>query len=234
MVIPASLLFFGLGTALYVFYEARPEALPVAEQKDIIVPWFIATQLPAGFAGLVIAGLFAATMSSVDSGMHSIATTLTNDVYNKLRPGCADEKRLRVARYLTVLAGLCGTLAAVFLTFSGLDGGSLWILLLQVVIPIGSALTGVFLLGVLTTGAHSRGAAVGVIASMAIVILFANMENSPLPHPVLKAAVGVLTCVVVGYLVSLAIPGPGRSLTDLTLHTVTHEDATGKKEETNE
>ncbi len=234
MVIPASLLFFGLGTALYVFYEARPEALPVAEQKDIIVTWFIATQLPAGFAGLVIAGLFAATMSSVDSGMHSIATTLTNDVYNKMRPDCADEKRLRVARYLTVLAGLCGTLAAVFLTFSGLDGGSLWILLLQVVIPIGSALTGVFLLGVLTTGAHSRGAAVGVIASMAVVILFANMENSPLPHPVLKAAAGVLTCVVVGYLVSLAIPGPGRSLDDLTLHTLVHEDETGKKEATNE
>lgn len=234
MVIPASLLFFGLGTALYVFYEARPDALPVAEQKDIIVPWFIATQLPAGFAGLVIAGLFAATMSSVDSGMHSIATTLTNDVYSKLRPGCADEKRLRVARYLTVLAGLCGTLAAVFLTFSGLDGGSLWILLLQVVIPIGSALTGVFLLGVLTTGAHSRGAAAGVIASMAVVVLFANMENSPLPHPVLKAAAGVLTCVVVGYLVSLAIPGPGGSLAGLTLHTAAQEDETGKKEATNE
>ena len=102
------------------------------------------------------------------------------------------------------------------------------------VIPIGSALTGVFLLGVLTTGAHSRGAAVGVIASMAVVILFANMENSPLPHPVLKAAAGVLTCVVVGYLVSLAIPGPGRSLDDLTLHTLVHEDETGKKEATNE
>jgi len=234
MVIPASLLFFGLGTALYVFYQTRPEALPVVEQKDIIVPWFIANELPAGFAGLVIAGLFAATMSSVDSGMHSIATTLTNDVYDKLRPDGSDEKRLGVARFITVLAGLCGTLAAVFLTFSGLDGGSLWILLLQVVIPIGSALTGVFLLGVLTSRAHSSGVAVGVIASMAVVILFANMENSPLPHPVLKAAAGVLTCMVVGYLVSLAIPGSGRSLAGLTLHTVAQEDDTGKMEAMNE
>ena len=121
-----------------------------------------------------------------------------------------------------------------FLTFSGLDGGSLWILLLQVVIPIGSALTGVFLLGVLTTGAHSRGAAAGVIASMAVVVLFANMENSPLPHPVLKAAAGVLTCVVVGYLVSLAIPGPGRPLRNLTLHTMVKEKENGKQEATNE
>ena len=234
MVIPASLLFFGLGTALYVFYQTRPEALPVVDQKDIIVPWFIANQLPAGFAGLVIAGLFAATMSSVDSGMHSIATTLTNDVYDKLRPDGSDEKRLGVARAITVLAGLCGTLAAVFLTFSGLDGGSLWILLLQVVIPIGSALTGVFLLGVLTSRAHSSGVAAGVIASMAVVILFANMENSPLPHPVLKAAAGVLTCMVVGYLASLVIPGPDRSLAGLTLLTVGQDDETGKQEATDE
>ena len=234
MVIPASLLFFGLGTALYVFYQAHPEALPVVDQKDIIVPWFIANQLPAGFAGLVIAGLFAATMSSVDSGMHSIATTLTNDVYDKLRPDGSDEKRLGVARSITVLAGLCGTLAAVFLTFSGLDGGSLWILLLQVVIPIGSALTGVFLLGVLTTRAHSSGVAAGVVASMTVVILFANMENSPLPHPVLKAAAGVLTCMVVGYLVSLVIPGPDRSLAGLTLLTVAQDDDTGEMGATDE
>ena len=133
-----------------------------------------------------------------------------------------------------MLAGLCGTLAAVFLTFSGLDGGSLWILLLQVVIPIGSALTGVFLLGVLTSRAHSSGVALGVIASMAVVILFANMENSPLPHPVLKAAAGVLTCMVVGYLASLVIPGPDRSLAGLTLLTVGQDDETGKQEASDE
>ena len=74
----------------------------------------------------------------------------------------------------------------------------------------------------------------GVIASMAIVSVVANMENSPLPHPVLKAAVGVLTCVVVGYLVSLAIPGPGRSLTNLTLHTMVKDEEIGKQEATHE
>ena len=226
MVVPASLLFFGLGTALYVFYASRPGEVPVDGQTDIIVPWFIVTQLPAGFAGLVIAGLFAATMSSVDSGMHSIATTLTNDVYSKLFPGANDGKQLFVARIITVLAGLCGVLAAVFLT---IYRGSLLDLLFQVVIPIGSSLAGVFMLGVLTTRTTWYGAAAGVVVSMPMVVWFAT-ENSPLPHPILKAAGGVLICMLVGYLVSLAIPGQGRPLTNLTIHTVVEEEESGKQE----
>ena len=69
---------------------------------------------------------------------------------------------------------------------------------------------------------------------MTVVILFANMENSPLPHPVLKAAAGVLTCMVVGYLVSLVIPGPDRSLAGLTLLTVAQDDDTGEMGATDE
>ena len=114
IVVPASLLFFGLGTALYVYYASRPEMLPPADvTNDIIVPWFIATRLPAGIAGLVTAGLFAATMSTVDSGMHSVATSLVNDVHRKLRPDADDRQRLRMARILTVAAGLFGTISAV-------------------------------------------------------------------------------------------------------------------------
>ena len=234
MVVPASLLFFGLGTALYVFYASRPGEVPVAGQTDIIVPWFIVTQLPSGLAGLVIAGLFAATMSSVDSGMHSIATTLTNDVYSKLCPGANDGKQLVVARIITVLAGLCGVLAAVSLTIFGLDRGSLWDLLLQVIIPIGSSLAGVFMLGVLTRRTTWYGAAAGVVVSMSMVVWFALAKDSPLPHGILKAAAGVLICMLVGYLVSLAIPGPGRSLTNLTLHTMVKDEEIGKQEATHE
>jgi SSS family solute:Na+ symporter len=173
-------------------------------------------------------------MSSVDSGMHSIATTLTNDVYSKLCPGANDGTQLAVARIITVLAGLCGVLAAVFLTIFGLDRGSLWDLLLQVIIPIGSSLAGVFMLGVLTRRTTWYGAAAGVVVSMPMVVWFALTKNSPLPHPILKAAAGVLICMLVGYLVSLAIPGPGRPLRNLTLHTMVKEKENGKQEATNE
>jgi len=220
IVVPASLLFFGLGTALFVYYASRPEMLPSGDVKnDAIVPWFIATQLPAGFAGLVIAGLFAATMSTVDSGMHSIATSLVNDVHRKLRPDADDRQRLRMARILTVAAGLFGTISAVLI--SKMDADSLWKLILLLVGLFGSSLTGVFLLGVFTRRASARGVALGVAASILSLIM---LRTFTIPiHGFLTAAVGVLTCVVVGYVASIFLPAKDRLLKNLTLATL--EDA---------
>ncbi len=220
IVVPASLLFFGLGTALFVYYASRPEMLPGADvTNDIIVPWFIATRLPAGLAGLVIAGLFAATMSTVDSGMHSIATSLVNDVHRKLRPDADDRQRLRMARILTVAAGLFGTISAVLI--SKMDPGSLWKLILLLVGLFGSSLTGVFLLGVFTRRASARGVALGVAASIMSLIMLRTFDI-PI-HGFLTAAVGVLSCVVVGYVASIFLPGQDRPLKNLTLATL--EDA---------
>jgi len=220
IVVPASLLFFGLGTALYVFYASRPEMLPSGDvTNDAIVPWFIATRMPAGLAGLVIAGLFAATMSTVDSGMHSIATSLVNDVHRKLRPDADDGQRLKMARILTVAAGLLGTMSAVLI--SRMDAGSLWNLILLLVGLFGSSLCGVFLLGVFTQRASSRGVAVGVAASIMSLIMLRAFDI-PI-HGFLTAAVGVLSCVVVGYVASIFMPARDRSLKNLTLATL--EDA---------
>lgn len=220
IVVPASLLFFGLGTALFVYYASRPEMLPGADvTNDVIVPWFIATRLPAGLAGLVIAGLFAATMSTVDSGMHSIATSLVNDVHRKLRPDADDRQRLRMARILTVAAGLFGTISAVLI--SKMDAGSLWKLILLLVGLFGSSLTGVFLLGVFTRRASARGVALGIAASIMSLIMLRTFDI-PI-HGFLTAAVGVISCVVVGYVASIFLPAQDRLLKNLTLATL--EDA---------
>jgi len=225
IVVPASLLFFGLGTALYVYYAARPEMLPTGNvANDAIVPWFIATRLPAGLAGLVIAGLFAATMSTVDSGMHSIATSLVNDVHRKLSPCADDRQRLRMARILTVAAGLFGTISAVLI--SKMDAGSLWKLILLLVGLFGSSLCGVFLLGVLTRRASARGVSLGIAASIVSLIMLRAFDI-PI-HGFLTAAVGVLTCVVVGFLASLLLPDRDRRLENLTLATLENTNKKAK------
>jgi len=218
IVIPASLLFFSLGTALFIYFASRGDLLPPADMKnDVIVPWFIVTQMPAGLAGLIIAGLFAATMSTVDSGMHAIATSLVNDVYRKIRPEATDKSRLKVARLLTIAAGVSGTLSAVLI--SKVDASSLWTLILLLVGLFGSSLTGVFLLGVFSRRASSRGVAVGIVCSIAALIALRFIDPSPI-HGFLTAAVGVLTCVGVGYLASLVLPDSKRSLKNLTMATL--------------
>ena len=217
IVVPASLLFFGLGTALFIFYHSRPELLPPPGQNDIIVPWFIATQLPIGLAGLVIAGVFAATMSTVDSGMHSIATSMVTDVYSKIRPDANDKTRLTVARRITIIAGLLGTLSAYLV--SKQDAKSLWDLILLFMALFGSSLAGVFLLGVFTKRANTLGVTIGVAASVTTLMVMKNMENPPI-HGILTAAVGTLSCVIVGYFASLILPGTERAIEGLTFGTL--------------
>ena len=243
IVVPASLLFFGLGTALFVFYSSRPEMEPRADMaNDVLVPWFIVTQLPAGLAGLVIAGIFAATMSTVDSGMHSISTSLVTDVYSKMKPNADDKQRLKVARTLTVIAGLFGTISAVLIR--NMNPESLWTTILLLVGLFGSSLTGVFLLGVFTQRASARGVAVGVAASIvallvlrlpAIIGIFGiSVEPELLAkltipiHGFLTAAVGVISCVVVGYIASFFLPAQGHSIKGLTLATLEDAEEVGQ------
>src|SRR3546814_9260160 len=73
LTVPATIIFFSVGTALWVFYKTQPELLDPMSQSDDTFPWFIAQQLPPGVSGLVIAGVFAAAMSTLDSSMNSMS-----------------------------------------------------------------------------------------------------------------------------------------------------------------
>ena len=84
-----------------------------AEHAKAAYPVFIVDFMPAGLAGLLMAALFAAAMSSFDSGVNSIAAVVTVDFYRPLRSGAADATaEMRVARRTTLAAGATSTLVA--------------------------------------------------------------------------------------------------------------------------
>lgn len=77
--------------------------------SDAILPWYISTQLPSGVLGLIIAGLFAAAMSTLSSSMNSAATAFVTDIHRKLSPAARDGRTLlRTARLSTLVLGLVG------------------------------------------------------------------------------------------------------------------------------
>ncbi|MDA3925789.1 MAG: sodium/solute symporter, partial [Kiritimatiellae bacterium] len=88
--IPGALLFYCLGTALYVFYKNQPALLDPGMATDSIVPWFVMNQLPNGVSGLIVAGIFAAAMSSLDSSMNSTSTAIINDFLRPLKKGLSE------------------------------------------------------------------------------------------------------------------------------------------------
>lgn len=83
-----------------------PEALSASSQADKIFPHFIAYHLPPIVSGFVVAGLFAAAMSSVDSGVNSITAVFTNDFLDRFRKEPITEKQhVWIARFIAFSVG---------------------------------------------------------------------------------------------------------------------------------
>ncbi len=200
LTIPISILFFGIGTALWVFYSAHPELLDPRLKTDAIVPLFVAEQFPQGLSGLLIAGVFAAAMSSLDSSINSMAAVLVNDYYRRIRPGITDAHGLRVARGLTLFFGALGTGLAVLI--AQLNAPSLFDQWLQILGLVGGGLAGIMALGVFTKRGNGIGALVGATVSTIVVLLVARQTHI---HFFLHGAIGFVVSFVVGYLVSAIV-----------------------------
>lgn len=99
------------GLALLGFFLRFPEILPdttqlASDQADKLFPYFIGHVLPVGVSGLVISALFAAAMSSLDSGISSIGTVLMHDFSAVFAQGCDnDAERLRRAKRISLGIG---------------------------------------------------------------------------------------------------------------------------------
>jgi SSS family transporter len=112
------LLFIGLG--IFVFYQQAPGLLPDGLPADRVFPFFIMQQLPNGISGLLIAAIFAAAMSSMDSGLNSVTTVLVSDMIRPFRRHAAGEQHdVRLSRYITLVIGAVTTGVAFYIARSG-------------------------------------------------------------------------------------------------------------------
>jgi SSS family solute:Na+ symporter len=214
LAVPASLIFFALGTSLWAYYRANPESLEPTSKLDQILPFFLVDQLPAGVGGLVIAGLFAAAMSSLDSSMNSVSTAFTTDFYARFRPETTDHQRLRVAKIATVAIGVIGTGAA--LLMAALNDASLLDTWFKIIGLFGSALAGIFILGAISRRAGSIAGWCGLLAGALSVFLVSTLTDL---NGILYAAVGIMSCLVVGVVVAIFCPNQ-KDLQGLTLATL--------------
>ena len=114
VVMIALLLFIGLG--LFAYYQRHPGLAP-AGAADSVLPHFIMNSLPAGFSGLLISAIFAAAMSSMDSGINSLATVIEHDLIRPFRRCARSEAQdVRLARGLTLALGTAATVLAFGIT----------------------------------------------------------------------------------------------------------------------
>ena len=218
LTIPATLIFFGIGTALYVFYQNHPERLDPSATTDQVFPTFIAYEMPVGLAGLLVAGIFAAAQSTVSTSMNSTATAIVTDFLQPLNTFKADQHYLLAARVITVLLGIAGTGFA--LLFVSPDIRSLFDEFIKVIGLFMGVLGGLFVLGVMTRRANGIGALVGgVTGALAMFCLWKYTSI----NGYLYTISGIAICFVVGYLVSLLVPTSDKDIQGLTIYDLGHE-----------
>ncbi|MDE2975031.1 MAG: sodium:solute symporter [Gemmatimonadota bacterium] len=175
--------------------DIRAEALAMAEEvtgepsRDVnyIIPRFVLGELPIGLAGLFIAAVIAAAMSSISSELNSLSTASVIDFYRRrFRPGATDAHYLTVSKVATAFWGVFACTVAVYAV--GLGS------LIEVVNRFGSffygSILGVFLLAMVPR-ARGVGAFVGLIVGMGAVaaVSFGAPDVSFLWHNVIGAAV---------------------------------------------
>ena len=150
------------GEALAMVEDVTGEA---SGDTNYIFPRFVLFELPIGLAGLFIAGIFAAAMSSIAAELNALSTASVIDFYRRwLKPDADDAHYLAVSKGATAFWGL---FACVVATYAATLGS-----LIEVVNRFGSffygSILGVFLLA-MVPGAKSRGAFYGLIIGMATV-----------------------------------------------------------------
>lgn len=212
--VPWAIIIYLLGTALYVFYKSHPQLLSPGTPTDGILPHFISHQAPAGLRGLIIAAIFAASMATIESHIHSVATIFTVDFYQRFSSNATGKKQLQFARYTTALLGLLATCLGTALLF--IDVKSILDLFTEMTGVFLGAAAGLFVLGIFTKKANSTGALTGAIAG-SVLILF--LQNQTRISFWLYSAIGMIACFVIGYAISLVFPGK-KEVEGLTIFTM--------------
>ena len=183
------------GKALSLVRETTGDA--AYSDVNYVFPTFIATHMPIGIVGLLIAAIFAAAMSTISAELAALSTATVIDFYRRfVRPVADDRHYLRVSRVATAFWGLFATGVAVWAA----ELGSL----IEVVNRFGSyfygSILGVFILAIGFRRATPTGAFVGLIGGMVCVGLAAKFTDVAfLWHNV----TGAVAVVIVGLIVSL-------------------------------
>lgn len=212
IMIPGGFFFYMIGTALYVYYKSHPERMDPTLSIDATFPLFIAAELPMGVTGLIIAGIFAAAMSTLSSIINSVSTLASVDFYEKLAKNPTPKKSVLFAEIMGVLVGLSGIGLALLL--SRFDIHSLFDVSIELAGLLGGGFAGAYTLGMFTRRANSQGVAIGIGASIGLTLLIWSFH---LVHPYFYLAISIMLCIVIGYLASLLFPAPTRDLDGLTI-----------------
>ncbi len=185
-------IFLVVGVMLYAYYGK------LDIKSDEIFPMFIIEVLPPGVTGIIIAGLFAAAMSTLAGSMSSLSSSTMMDLYIPFKGKIEDEnKQLKISRMFTIMwAGLL-VISAIFFMESPQA-------VVELALSIASftygGLLGTFLLGLLIKKSKQEDALAGFVAGIFIMITVISLK---LVAWTWFTLVGVAATLLIGWLLTV-------------------------------
>jgi len=225
--LPVTLALSLLGVALFAYYHTHPVLAQSLVGSDKVVPHFITHALKPGLSGIVVAGIFAATMSSLSSGFNSLSTATIIDFYKRINPGISDTDAhsVKAARWCTLLWATFGTIAAMNVKMLG----TIPEIMGKINGFIAGPLIAIFLLGVLTKRTNTIGVLSGAIIGTFVTAAAAKFHMSWIWF----GPVGCATTMLLGYVISFLGKAPAADdiygLTLATYKSIDDSDALAAK-----
>jgi len=224
--IPASLLFFIIGTCLYAYYQLNPELLSavklqVAAERlgqgaasgqvsalaanlapgdygDKVMPHFMVTMIPAGLVGLIISAILSAGMSTISSGMNASATVFAEDIYKRyFKSDVNDRQGLRLLHIATVVFGLLGMIAGVLM----IGVKSVLDIWWQLSGIFAGGMLGLFLLGIISKRTGNTAALLATITGIIVILWMTFSAWIPEEYHYVRSTLHANMIIVVGTLV---------------------------------
>lgn len=193
--IPASLLFFIIGSCLFAYYEVNPdlvqsikhqvavERLPVgtsasevlklqnallpSDYGDKIMPHFMVTKIPVGLVGLIVSAILSAAMSTISSGMNASATVFSEDIYKRyIKPDVTEKQNLSLLHVATIGFGLLGMIAGIAM----IGVKSILDVWWELSGIFAAGMLGLFLLGIISKQTKNHEAIIATIIGIVVII----------------------------------------------------------------
>jgi SSS family solute:Na+ symporter len=218
--VPAWAAFMLVGTLLWAYHQLSGEVLPAHLMDshgkviaDEVFPHFLATKVPAGLAGIFMAALMSAAMSTMSSDLNCLSAVGVEDYYRKLRPKATDREQLTAGKIIVAICGVIAISVGVYIATKGESALKLYYAATSIV---SAGLAGMFLLAFFSRRANWQGLWIGIGANLIFTgwaILTSGKSqavdlgdfNYTWPS-VMIGVIGHVIVFVVGYLASLFFP----------------------------
>lgn len=190
--VPISFIFVYIGTALFAYYTAQPDLLPVGISSDNVFPYFIVHNLPTGLTGLVVASVFSAGMSTVSTSINSSATVILTDF---MKGKVEDSKDMKVLYLSSFIVGVLGiVIGLLMMNVRGILDA--WWKLASV---FSGGMLGLFLLALVCKNIKRIYAVISVIVGL-IVIIWLTISNPV--HTYLIIVFGTTAIFMTGFILT--------------------------------